>query len=446
MKIKKRFVCSECGYTASSWIGKCPECYTWNSFIEEIVDEKKSSFFKSEKKDLININEVQLTEEKTIKFKNQVINKFWGDGITLGSFILLSGEPGVGKSTFILFLIQNILNDKKVYYFSGEESQAQIKKRALRINLEIENLFISNENEISTILDICSKNKPDFLIIDSIQTIFSSEVDSAVGSVTQIKVCTEKLASFSKNNSIPIIIIGHITKNGDIAGPKLIEHIVDVVAFFEGDFQNDNRILKLNKNRFGNIDEILVFVMNEKGLNLVENPSLHFIEFENSSRSIAKCKTIIIEGNLPILINVEALVVPSVYANSRRFSEGVDVSRINRIAAILNKHLNENLNNYDIYFNITGGIRTKDVGVDLAIAVAIYSSKNKKEIENSSIFIGELSLTGQICNVKKLEQRINQALKVGIKNIYVPKIKDLENKNNLIYFEHISSAINEFYV
>jgi DNA repair protein RadA/Sms len=250
----------------------------------------------------------------------------------------------------------------------------------------------------------------------------------------------------AKKNSIPVLIVGHITKSGDIAGPKIIEHLVDMVIYFEGDFQNQFRILRSIKNRFGSIDEILVFQMKSDGLMLIENPSDFFIEKDFGSKSIARCKTVIIEGQRPLIVEVEALVVPSIYTNPRRFTEGVDVARINRIAAILNKHLNENLNNYDIYFNISGGIKTRDVGIDLAIAISIFSSKNNKEINNDSAFIGELSLTGKTRNVLRIEQRLNEAFKFGIKCLFIPENSDiLKDKKDIFHLPDIKSSIKEIF-
>jgi DNA repair protein RadA/Sms len=448
MKIKKRYVCRECGYITTSWIGKCPECLSWNSFEEELIENQtKNSIIPESNGQLLKINEIEIKENSIIKFDNNEINSFFGDGLVLGSFVLLAGEPGIGKSTFLLYLVNHFPKDKKIFYFSGEESQIQIKRRVDRLGLKSENLYLSNEIEIDKIFEICNKNKPDIIFIDSIQTIYSGNIDSSLGSISQIKYCSEKLSFFSKTNSISTFIVGHITKGGDIAGPKLIEHIVDVVVYFEGDFQNNYRIIRLFKNRFGNTDEIMIFEMKENGLAMVDNPSSFFIEDDLESNSSAKCKCVIIEGKQSIIVEVEALVVPSVYTNARRFSEGVDVARINRIAAILNKHLNENLNNYDIYFNISGGIRTKDVGIDLAIATAIYSSKNKKEISNSSVFIGELSLTGKVRNIVKIEQRIKEAKKFGIKKMFIPENSDINKKEEgIIFLNNISSVIDKFYV
>jgi len=439
MKIKKRYVCKECGYTAPNWIGKCPECLSWNSLIEEIIENPKVHQAFSSNKELIKVDNILIDDKILIKSQNPNINIFFGDGIVTGSVILLAGEPGIGKSTFLLYLTKNFTPDKKIFYFSGEESYSQIKKRIERLSLKGLNLFVSNEVEIEKIFDKCKENKPDIIFVDSIQTSFSNTVDSSAGTISQIRCCTESLIRFAKENSISIFLIGHITKSGEIAGPKVVEHLVDVVLYFDSNFQNQYRVIRSVKNRFGSVDEILLFEMKENGLVLIENPSGYFIEADLDKKSIGKCKTVIIEGKRPIIVEVESLVVPSSFSNPKRFSEGVDVARINRISAILTKHLNENLNEYDIYFNISGGIKTKDVGVDLAVAVAIYSSKNKKEIPNDSIFLGELSLTGSVRNIYRLEQRIKEAKKFGIKDCYIPENSDINILEEYVLLKDIFS-------
>ncbi len=441
MKNKKRFVCKECGYNSVTWIGKCPECLSWNSFIEEVIEfEKKSGIDESNKKNKIkNIADIEYSNNIIIKTTNEKVNLFFNEGITSGSVNLISGEPGIGKSTLLLFF-SGILNNK-IFYFSGEESIPQIKTRYDRIKIN-SNLFISNETEIDSIIDICKKNTPEIIFIDSIQTVFFHEIDSLRGSISQIKYCTNALIDYAKEHSVPIFIISHITKTGDIAGPKLLEHMVDMVIYFEGDYEHNYRILRSTKNRFGSTDEILIFEIKEKGLILIENPSSYFIEEEEEKKSfMGKCRTIIIQGKIPIILEVEALVVPSGFSNPRRFSEGVDIARLNRIAAILDKYTNENLNNYDIYFNISGGIKTRDVGIDLAMAIAIYSSKNKKEIDKNNIFIGELSLTGKIRTVQKLEQRVKEAISFASKKIILPHNKMFFNDSSFINVDDINTAI-----
>ena len=445
MKKKKRFVCKECGYTSVSWIGKCPECFSWNSFIEEVIENPNHQIQLLKENDLLNINKINFEKEAIIKTKEEEINNFFGEGIVAGSVILITGEPGVGKSTFLLFLANLFKENTKIFYFSGEESQAQVKRRYDRLNTSNKNLYISNQIEIEAIFDLCNKDNPDIIFIDSIQTCYSLKVESSAGTISQIKHCTSLFIEYSKKNSIPVIIIGHITKTGDIAGPKIMEHMVDVVLYLEGDFQHQYRMLRSMKNRFGGIEEMVLFEMKDQGLILIDNPSGYFINNENNEEIFGKCKTVIMEGKKPLIVEVEALVIPSVYSNPRRFAEGVDIARVSRISAILDKHLNENLNNYDIYFNISGGIKTKDVGIDLAIALAIYSSKHKKVINNNIIILGELSLTGKIRGIFKLEQRIKEAKKFGIEKILIPKSEPIISNEKIKNVNKISDSIKEIF-
>lgn len=441
MKVKRKYVCSQCGYVSANWIGKCPECLNWNTLIEEIYNlPKKNINFENESK-LVNSNEIELSDSYFLSTVNEKVNSFFGEGITAGSVILITGEPGVGKSTFLLYLSNILDKNIKKYYFSGEESHLQIKKRCNRLNLSDINLYISNEVNVEKIIDLCKKDKPDIIFIDSIQTCNSSDVDTSVGTITQIKFCTSLLIQFAKLYSIPIIITGHMTKSGDIAGPKVMEHMVDVVVIFESEFNYYYRVIRSIKNRYSSIDELLIFEMKEDGLFLVNDISQYFIDKENTESSVGKCKTVIVEGRHPIVCEIEALVVPTVYSNPRRFSEGADVSRVARIAAILDKHINEKFNNFDIYFNISGGIKTKDVGIDLAIAVAIYSSKNKLKIKNNIAVIGELSLTGKIRNIIRIEQRINEAKKFGIDSLFIPPNNNKKKDDSIHEIADISSAL-----
>jgi len=440
MKVKKRFVCKECGYVSASWIGKCPECLSWNSFIEELIEEhgKKETFHKDNS--IKNIQEINTENDKCIITKNEEINNFFGDGITSGSVTLITGEPGIGKSTLLFFIANSLSGNEKVYYFSGEESLTQIKKRAERVGL-YKNIFISNQVEVESIIKTCSTEIPDIIFIDSIQTIYSENVDSNSGSISQIKYSTEKLINFAKKKSIPVIIIGHITKSGELAGPKVIEHMVDVVIYFDAEFTHQFRILRSVKNRFGGTDDILLFEMKENGLILINNPSGYFLDKDCNENITGRCRSVTMEGQSPLVVEVEALVVPSVYSNPRRFSEGVDIAKISRIAAILDKHLNQNLNNYDIYVNILGGIKTKDVGLDLAIASAIYSSKNKLPVSKDKIILGELSLTGKIRGLYKLENRIKEAKKFNASLIICPKTAGTGKDTNIRETDDIIDAV-----
>lgn len=420
MKTKKRYVCRECGYTVSSWLGKCPECLSWNSFIEEIKEDPKKSKSILSGSGIQKIETISKEVAGILPCGNKQLDNFFGEGLVTGSVVLLAGEPGAGKSTFLLFLVEKLSEKTKIFYFSGEESGGQIKKRYDRVCSKKADLYVSNEVDIEKIIEHCNTNKPDLIFLDSIQTCFTPNIDSAPGTVSQIKHSSSRLIGYAKSNNIPVIIVGHVTKSGEIAGPKVMEHMVDVVIYFENNLTSKFRMIRSVKNRYGTIDELLLFEMRQTGLFLIEDPSYYFIDKDSDNQHIGKCKTIIIEGKRPLLIEIESLVVPSAYANPRRYSEGIDVTRLNRIAAILDKHVGENLNNYDIYINISGGIKTQDVGVDLAIAAAIYSSKNKAVIENDIIYIGEVSLTGDVRNVYRMEQRVEECRKLGFSSIIAP--------------------------
>jgi DNA repair protein RadA/Sms len=436
---KKYYICQECGYRNISWIGKCPECATWNSMIEEI--EGNVPHEQNLKSPVIKADSIIVKENSCLITDSKMLNNFFGSGIVNGSSILVSGEPGIGKSTFLLTIIKVIHPSIKTLYFSGEESADQLKKRIDRLKLSGNELYLSNETEINRIIAQIEKNKPQIVFIDSIQTIYNEDLDSPPGSISQIKYCTEKINRYAKHHNITLFLVGHITKNGEIAGPKVTEHLVDVVVYFESDYKNV-RFLRMTKNRFGSIDDILLFEIKEQGIDIIENTSVFFMNNQETAPVPGKCKTICFEGKRPFIIEVEALVMPGSYQIPKRYSEGVDVARINRISAILTKYLNENFDNYDIYFNIPGGIRTKDTGIDLAIASAIYSSKIKKSISSNAGFIGELSLTGSINSVYKLEQRVREMEKYNINQLYIPGNSGINNYRGLMTIEEIKTIFS----
>ena len=427
MKQKKHFVCSKCGAVSPMWVGKCPECQSWGTLIEQSDSPAATARETTDIPQPLHITEIGQDEHCIIKCKDDELNNFFGKGIVSGSVILLAGEPGIGKSSFLLLLAHN-LTQEKILYFSGEETLYQLKRRAVRLGVTHNNILLSDCSDVDDIISVCRREKPAIVFVDSIQMMKKRDLDMSFTSTNQMKFCTDALVDFAKQTNTAVVLIGHVTKSGDIAGPKVIEHLVDVVVYFENDIKNNFRILRSVKNRYGNIDDILFFSMSETGLKIVNN-NFEMIHSQNFYKTAAgKCKCIVTEGPKLLLIEVESLLTPSVFAAPRRFAEGIDPARLNRITAILNKHLGENLNNYDVYATITNGIRVKDVAVDFAIAAAIYSSKNNIPIDGRSCFIGELSLSGDVVNVKKLENRIAELEKFGIDRIYVPADCDIQKK------------------
>ena len=427
MKLKKKFVCSSCGAVSPMWVGKCPECQSWGTLIEQTDAPAGSAASPSDLSEPLRIAEIPQDNHSIIKCSDDELNNFFGEGIVSGSVILLAGEPGIGKSSFLYLLAQN-LKDYKIIYFSGEETLSQLKRRALRLGVNNEQLFLSDISDADDIIQTCRRDKPDIVFIDSIQMLKKRDLEFGFASPNQMKFCTDILVDFAKQTNTVVILIGHVTKSGEIAGPKMIEHLVDVVIYFENDIKNNFRILRSVKNRYGNIDDILFFSMNETGLKIVNN-NFEMIHQQNFYKTApGKCKCIVTEGPKLLLVEVESLLTPSVFAAPRRFAEGIDPARLNRITAIINKHLGENLNNYDVYVTVTNGIRVKDVAVDFAVAAAIYSSKNNIPLDGKSCFIGELSLSGDVVNVKKLENRIAELEKFGIEKIYIPADDDIRKK------------------
>ncbi|MEO1958295.1 MAG: DNA repair protein RadA, partial [Nautiliaceae bacterium] len=386
MVSKKVFECVECGYTSPKWMGKCPGCGAWDSFIE--AKEKKKRKISSKSK-ILKLDEIEKEEIKRFSTGNSELDLVLGGGIVPGELVLIGGSPGVGKSTLMLKLAGNI--DKKVLYIAGEESPSQIKLRAERLNLKNKNLFIMPEIILENFIDEIKSY--DLVIIDSIQTIYSNEIQSAPGSVSQVRNATFELMRVAKENKIPIFIVGHITKEGSIAGPRVLEHMVDCVLYFEGEISNEIRILRAFKNRFGSTSEIGIFEMKNSGLEVAKNRT--FFDKKPTPGSVV---SVILEGSRPIILEVQALVSES-YSIPKRSATGFDINRLNMILALLEKKLNIPLNRYDVFINVAGGIKITETGADLAIIMAIVSSFKNRPISKESIFIGEVSLVGDIREV-----------------------------------------------
>jgi DNA repair protein RadA/Sms len=427
-KIKTAYFCQNCGYESAKWLGKCPSCQQWNTFVEELIqkDVKKSS---SNEWHLYNgdvatkktqpLHEVKTKATPRILTSDPELNRVLGGGIVPGSIVLISGEPGIGKST--LFLQMGLqINDIVTLYISGEESEQQIKMRADRIGLQNENFYLLTETSTQEIFQEIKKLKPKLIIVDSIQTLESPFIDSSPGSVSQIRECAAEFQQFAKETNTPVFLIGHITKDGSIAGPKLLEHMVDTVLQFEGDRHYAYRILRTTKNRFGSTAELGIYQMNENGMNPVLNPSEILItQKEDQLSGIAIAATV--EGQRPLLIEVQALVTESVYGTPQRTVSGFDLRRLQLLLAVLEKRGGFHFGVKDVFLNIAGGLKIEDPSIDLAVLVALLSSFEDVAMPHDTCFAGEVGLSGEIRAVNRIEQRIAEAEKLGFKKIIVSK-------------------------
>lgn len=446
-KEKSVFLCNECGYESPKWAGKCPGCGAWNSFVEKVVRTTSSVRMSSagDAKQLsqpVLIDTVSTDELPRIDLGDSELNRVLGGGLVPGSMVLLGGEPGIGKSTLVLQTMLN-LPDRRVLYVSGEESAQQIKLRADRIEHPRSGCMIVCETLLETIFIHVKNVQPELLVIDSIQTMCSEAVDSSPGSMSQVRECTAMLLKFAKENNVPVILIGHITKDGAIAGPKILEHIVDVVIQFEGDQHHIYRVLRSIKNRFGSTAELGIYEMRREGLRQVNNPSeLLLGDRHNGMSGVAIASAI--EGVSPFLIEVQSLVSSAVYGTPQRSATGFDTRRMNMLLAVLEKRVGFKLAQKDVYLNIAGGLRVNDPAIDLPVISAILSSNMDVEIEPTLCMAGEVGLSGEIRPVNRIEQRIAEAQKLGFKEIIVPaaNIKRLD----LARFEikvHPASKVEE---
>lgn len=425
-KIKTAFFCNNCGYESAKWIGKCPSCSQWNTFTEEVLDKgnktvEKWDDYKPERRNAktISLSEVVTTEEKRIKSQDDELDRVLGGGIVPGSIILVAGEPGIGKST--LFLQDGLrMNQLTVLYISGEESEQQIKMRADRLKIKNENFYLLTETSTQTIFQEIKKLKPQLVIVDSIQTLQSNIIDSSAGTVSQIRECAAEFQRFAKETNTPVFLIGHITKDGTIAGPKVLEHMVDTVLQFEGDRHYAYRILRTLKNRFGSTAELGIYEMTGDGMRVVSNPSEILIaqrEDQLSGSAIAAT----LEGMRPLLIEVQALVTQSVYGTPQRTVTGFDLRRLQLLLAVLEKRGGFQFGMKDVFVNIAGGIKVEDPSIDLAVICALLSSYEDVPLPHHICFAGEVGLNGEIRAVNKIEQRIAEAEKLGFEKIFVSK-------------------------
>ncbi|MFC0300722.1 DNA repair protein RadA [Virgibacillus soli] len=425
-KRKTKFVCQECGYETPRWMGKCPGCNNWNSLVEEVEMTGKSkhrhtfstgtTVRKPEK-----ITAIESEKEPRITTKMKEFNRVLGGGVVPGSLVLIGGDPGIGKSTLLL-QISSLLADKQlpVLYISGEESTRQTKLRADRLSIKSDLLFVLSETNLFDIVKQIETLKPSLVVVDSIQTIFREEVTSAPGSVSQVRECTGELMRVAKTYNIPIFIVGHVTKEGAIAGPRMLEHMVDTVLYFEGERHHTYRILRSVKNRFGSTNEMGIFEMKEEGLKEVMNPSEIFLE-ERSEGAAGSTVVASMEGTRPVLVEIQALISPSSFGNPRRMGTGIDHNRIPLLMAVLEKRVGLMLQNQDAYVKVAGGVKLDEPAIDLAVSISIASSFRNQPTRPEDIFIGEVGLTGEVRRVSRIEQRVQEAAKLGFKRVICPR-------------------------
>lgn len=440
------FVCSNCGNESPKWLGKCPACNSWNTFYEEkIVTSKVSGEKKAVSAEVKKLNSVEIEKYSRYKTGYEELDRVLGGGLVQGSLVLLGGEPGIGKSTLILQICDKIKVNGSVLYVSGEESATQIKMRADRLNINNENILFLGETCIETIENTLESVKPDFIIIDSIQTMYSEQLQAAAGSVSQVREITARIMQMCKRKNITTILIGHVTKDGNIAGPRVLEHMVDTVLYLEGERYFSYRILRGVKNRFGSTNEVGLFEMREEGLCEIENPSEILISERdgNPSGSVIVAS---LEGTRPMLVEIQALLAPTAFGMPRRTGIGVDYNRMALLMAVLEKRAGLHISNYDAYINVVSGIKIDEPAVDLGIALAIASNFKNVPLPKDLVVVGEIGLTGEIRSVNSLEKRVKEAEKMGFKTFVVPEsgkkqIKYKTTSINVIGVKTISEAL-----
>ena len=445
-KTKSSFFCQNCGNQSTRWLGKCPACNEWNTYVEEVIiskDEKKKGYKKGDKAVTPKpIHQVDKAIEERISTRSVELDRVLGGGLVTGSIVLVGGEPGIGKSTLLLQVALN-MEGVKILYVSGEESHQQLKMRADRIGLQNPECYILNETFTGEVFRHIGELSPDLIIIDSIQTLYTDIIDSSAGSISQIRETAAELQRFAKTTNIPVILIGHITKDGALAGPKLLEHMVDTVLQFEGDRHYGFRILRSVKNRFGSTSELGIFEMQSTGLREVTNPSeilLSQRDEETSGMAIAA----MLEGQRPMLIETQALVGPAAYGTPQRSSTGFDLRRLNMLLAVLEKRSGFKLSAKDVFLNIAGGIRVDDPAIDLAVVAAVLSSADDQPVSNNICFAGEVGLSGEIRAVSRVENRISEAEKLGFEKIMISKynLKGIDKKKQLIEIVPVADIRN----
>ncbi|WLD73756.1 MULTISPECIES: DNA repair protein RadA [unclassified Leptotrichia] len=446
-KTKAKYICSECGYSSLKWLGKCPNCDSWGTFEEEI--DIKSTFRNVESGDvsISKITDIEIEKKFRMVTPFEEFDRVLGGGLIKGEVVLITGSPGIGKSTFLLQLSQEYAKIGNVFYVSGEESPRQIKQRAERVNVQSENLYILNDTNIEKIESVILKDKPKVVVIDSIQTLYSENVNSIPGSVTQIRETTLKIIEIAKKNEIAFYIVGHVTKDGKLAGPKLLEHMVDAVLQIEGEENNYYRIIRSIKNRYGSTNEISIFDMKENGISEVKNPSEFFIS-DRDKKNVGSIIVPIFEGSRVFLFEVQSLLGTPNFGMPRRTVEGYDKNRVEILSAVLSRSLKVDVNSKDIYINIPGGIDLNDRSSDLAVVFSLLSSIKGIPVSQKIAAIGELGLRGEVRKVSFIKNRVNELEKLGFVGVYLPKShqadfekEKIKTKIKLNYISNISELV-----
>lgn len=452
MKSTSIFFCKECGYETPKWLGQCPSCKNWNTLVEEPTAPKSSGKGRKlsaaesrEKRIPVRLREISTEEEPRFSSGILEMDRVLGGGIVPASLVLIGGDPGIGKSTILLQMCRNLVSaGKKVLYISGEESKRQIKMRADRMGEFEEGLYLLCETNLDTISEAIREQKPDLVVIDSIQTMFREDISSAPGSVGQVRECTNQLLQLAKGEGIATFLVGHVTKEGMVAGPRVLEHMVDTVLYFEGDRSASYRILRAVKNRFGSTNEIGVFEMQSTGLREVENPSAYLLQGrpEHASGSVVSCS---VEGTRPILMEVQALVCRTNFGMPRRTAVGTDYNRVNLLMAVLEKRLHLSLGQCDAYVNVTGGMRVSEPSMDLAIVIALISSYLDIEVDEHTMAFGEVGISGEVRSVSQCAKRLQEASKLGFSTCIAPQVAleglDIPKGMNCVGVKNLSEVL-----
>lgn len=423
-KIKTNYQCSECGAASTKWVGQCGDCGAWNTLVEHTAQPEVSSASRFDgfapNSQVQPLNEIDISEVHRLSSGSAELNRVLGGGLVRGSTVLLGGDPGIGKSTLLFQHLATISKKSPVLYVSGEESTEQMAIRARRLELEGRNLNVMAENKLETLLDAALKKSPTVLVVDSIQTVYSGVLAQAPGSVSQVRECAARLVRYAKQSGCAVVLVGHVTKEGALAGPRILEHMVDSVLYFEGDSSSSFRLIRAFKNRFGAVNEIGVFAMTEQGLKDVTNPSAMFVNKQGATRpgSVVLATQ---EGTRPLLVEVQALVDDSVLANPRRLCVGLENNRLAMLLAVAHRYAGISLNSYDVFTNVAGGVRVAETGSDLALLIAILSSVKDRAVGNDLVVFGEVGLSGELRPVQRGLERIREAQKLGFKRALIPK-------------------------